>query len=94
MHVPEIRDDEFTFVYAMNENIYGIRAADVATILASGRDAFVIVSDLKVEKSSATLAVWRSRFTYFATCQALNWAKSLRLGDLEGVRRGPANPFK
>lgn len=44
----EFNKDEFTFVYAMNDFIYGFKAEDILKILRKGKNAFLIISDLRV----------------------------------------------
>ena len=46
-HVRSVDDAKYTFVYPMNEHTYGIRAEDIVSVLSRGKDAFVIVSDLR-----------------------------------------------
>lgn len=47
-HVAQINDEEYTFVYPLQTNIYGIKADEVTALLARGYNVFVALSDLRV----------------------------------------------
>jgi guanylate kinase len=46
--IEDFNKEEFTFVYSMNNNIYGFKAKDVIEQLKVGKNVFVIVSDLRI----------------------------------------------
>lgn len=47
-HVAQINDEEYTFVYPMNNYIYGIRAGEVMDIIGQGYNVFIVLSDLRI----------------------------------------------
>ena len=44
----EFNEDEYTFVYSMNNKIYGFKAEDIINCLKQGRNVFFIMSDIRV----------------------------------------------
>jgi len=48
IHVEQINDEEYTFVYPMNNYIYGIKAMEIMELLRQGYNTFIILSDLRV----------------------------------------------
>lgn len=47
-HVDQINDEEYTFVYPMNDKIYGIKAKEIMDFLGQGYNVFIILSDLRI----------------------------------------------
>jgi guanylate kinase len=48
VNTKEFNKEEFTFVYSMNNNIYGFKAIDIIEHLKNKKNVFIIVSDLRV----------------------------------------------
>jgi len=48
VNVEEFDKEEFTFVYSMNNNIYGLKAKEIVDCLKNGQNVFIIISDLRV----------------------------------------------
>lgn len=44
----EFDKEEFTFVYSMNNNIYGFKAVDIINCLREKKNVFIILSDIRV----------------------------------------------
>lgn len=47
-HVDRINDEEYTFVYPMNNYTYGIKAEEITDLLGRGYNVFIILSDLRI----------------------------------------------
>lgn len=47
-HVDRINDEEYTFVYPMNNYTYGIKAEEIADLLGQGYNVFIVLSDLRI----------------------------------------------
>ncbi|CAD6494277.1 MAG: Guanylate kinase [Candidatus Argoarchaeum ethanivorans] len=47
-HVDRIDDEEYTFVYPMNNYTYGIKAEEITDLLGRGYNVFIILSDLRI----------------------------------------------
>lgn len=47
-HVDQITDEEYTFVYPMNNYIYGIKPEEIMNLLGQGHNVFIILSDLRI----------------------------------------------
>jgi guanylate kinase len=48
VNAEEFNKEEFTFVYSMNNNIYGFKAMDIIEQLKTGKNVFIIISDLRI----------------------------------------------
>lgn len=48
VHVDEINDEDYTFVYPMNNFVYGIKANEITKLLLNDYNIFIILSDLRV----------------------------------------------
>jgi guanylate kinase len=44
----DFNDRAYTFVYSMNNNIYGFKAAEIIDCLKQGKSVFIIISDLRI----------------------------------------------
>lgn len=44
----EFSKEEFTFVYAMNDYFYSFKAGDIINLLKTGKNVFLIISDLRI----------------------------------------------
>ena len=44
----DFNKEEYTFVYSMNNNIYGFKSSDIIDCLKAGKNAFIIISDLRI----------------------------------------------
>ena len=47
-HVDGINDEEYTFVYPMNNYTYGIKAEEITDLIGQGYNVFIILSDLRI----------------------------------------------
>lgn len=47
-HIKRINDKNYTFVYPMNNYIYGIKAGKIIDLLGQGYNVFIILSDLRI----------------------------------------------
>jgi guanylate kinase len=46
--INDFNKGKYTFVYAMNNNIYGFKASDIIKCLKKGKNVFIIISDLRI----------------------------------------------
>ena len=44
----DFNKEEYTFVYSMNNNIYGFKATDIINCLKKQKNVFIIISDLRI----------------------------------------------
>jgi guanylate kinase len=71
-HVDRINDEDYTFVYPMNNYTYGIKAEEIADLLGQGCNVFIILSDLRIVEEvkhffgsiAVSLYIYRNLSTY------------------------------
>lgn len=95
IHVEQINDAEYTFVYTMNNYIYGIRPEEIMDLLGQGYNVFIILSDLRiVEDVKHFFGSLALRLYIYRNLSAGQLKKVLEERERErGIEQGNTNLF-